>query len=115
MLKLLNALVMVPRFWRSIALGSARSVVLALIAGVWAVGAEAQSNSGDALTYTVGDWQSRLQNWLAQPTMTGDWGGLRTQLEDKGINWQTWLTAEPVRNFNGYKGVATACTHHLIV
>jgi len=40
--------------------------------------------------------------------MTGDWGGLRTQLEDKGINWQTWLTAEPVRNFNGYKGVTTA-------
>jgi hypothetical protein len=49
-----------------------------------------------------------LQDWLAQPTMTGDWGGLRTQLEDKGINWQTWLTAEPVRNFNGYKGVTTA-------
>jgi porin len=29
-------------------------------------------------------------------------------LQDNGINWQTWFTAEPVRNFNGYKGVTTA-------
>ena len=42
--------------------------------------------SAKSQTFELGD----LQNWLAQPTMTGDWGGLRSQLEDKGINWQTW-------------------------
>jgi porin len=108
---------------------TAQCAALAAVAGVWAVGAEAQTNSvgsqtnsigaqtnsvgaqtnsDGALTYSIGDWQSQLENWLAQPTMTGDWGGLRTRLEDKGINWQTWLTIEPVHNFGGFKGDTTA-------
>jgi porin len=107
---------------------------LALAAGIWATNVEAQvsstpaqpsgapaqtdtlagpdfgpspgagSNPSPSLQYSF----AGLENWLAQPTMTGDWGGLRTKLQDNGINWQTWLTAEPVRNFNGYKGVTTA-------
>jgi porin len=102
----------------------------ALVIGVWAVSAGAQtytlagpdlspspstttgaSISTGASTSTSTSLQTtlaNLQNWLAQPTMTGNWGGLRTRLEDNGINWQTWLTAEPVRNFNGYQGVTTA-------
>jgi hypothetical protein len=49
-----------------------------LIRAIVAFGTQAQ-------TYTIND----RENWLAQPTMTGDRGGLQTQLPDRGINWQT--------------------------
>ena len=73
-----------------------RYLAMALLALACAAGAQAQ-------TYGIGD----LQNWLAQPRGSGDWGGLRTRLEDMGIDWQTWFTGELVRNTAGYKGVAT--------
>jgi porin len=111
------------RFWFSAAIP--RDGRLWAGALVWLVAIALSPHAG-AQTYSVGDAFKNpaaaesmaspilddpladLQNWLAQPTMTGDWGGARTKLQDNGINWQTWLTAEPVRNFNGYKGVTTA-------
>ena len=52
---------------------------------------------------TAGD----LQSWLEQPTMTGDWGGLRTDLLDHGVNVQSSYVGEVARNTNGLHGVAT--------
>jgi porin len=51
---------------------------------------------------TAGD----LQSWLAQPTMTGDWGGLRSDLLDHGVNVQSSYVGEVARNTNGLHGVA---------
>jgi porin len=48
-----------------------------------------------------------LQDWLAQPAMSGEWGGQRTDLMNLGVNFQAWFTGEAVRNTAGYKGVAT--------
>jgi porin len=88
MLELLSDLVAVRR--------TAQCVALAVVAGVWVADAQAQ-------TYSVSD----LQNWLAQPAMSGDWGGERTDLMNLGVNFQAWFTGEAVRNTAGYKGVAT--------
>jgi porin len=53
------------------------------------------------------DAASDLDSWLTQPTMTGDWGGLRTDLMNLGINAQASYTGEVVRNTSGLHGVAT--------
>jgi porin len=60
-----------------------------------------------AQTLSTGD----LQSWLAQPTMSGDWGGWRKRLLDYGINFQVWYTSEIARNTNGLHGVATDYAH----
>src|SRR5580700_10164422 len=63
--------------------------------------------SAKAQTESEGD----LQSWLAQPTMSGDWGGLRSELLDRGINAQVLYTQEIGRNTNGLHGVATDYSH----
>jgi porin len=69
--------------------------------------ASALSASAQAQNLAPGN----LQDWLAQPTMTGDWGGLRSELLDHGINAQAWYTSEMARNTNGLNGVATDYAH----
>jgi porin len=63
----------------------------------------------NAQLYSTGD----LQTWLAQPTMTGDWGGLRPWLLEHGINLQPSYVFEVARNTNGLHGVATDYVHQL--
>jgi porin len=46
-----------------------------------------------------------FQNWLAQPTMTGDWGGLRTRLEHDGINIRASYVGNYAYNFSGGKRI----------
>jgi porin len=67
----------------------------------------AVATGAKAQTFGTGD----LQSWLAQPTMSGDWGGLRTELINQGINVQLWYTSEIARNTNGLHGVATDYAH----
>ncbi|EKE04017.1 MAG: Carbohydrate-selective porin [uncultured bacterium] len=45
--------------------------------------------------------QTPLEAWIRGDYATGDWGGLRTQLEDKGINIQTEYIMEPFMNLRG--------------
>jgi porin len=35
-----------------------------------------------------------LSDWLAQPTMTGDWGGVRTNLANEGVNFTGQLQSQ---------------------
>jgi porin len=42
-----------------------------------------------------------LENWLAQPTMTGDWGGLRTRLAQEGFNFHGSYIGEYAYSFSG--------------
>jgi porin len=48
-----------------------------------------------------------IQDWLAQPTMLGDWGGLRTDLEQDGISFDMSYIGDGQRNTNGLYGIAT--------
>jgi porin len=58
---------------------------------------------GDApLTVSLGQ---SLQNWLNQPTMTGDWGGLRTRLGEDGFNLRASYIGEYAYNFAGGKRI----------
>jgi porin len=73
---------------------------VALLCSASAVGARAQTvQSGD------------LESWLAQPTATADWGGLRSALLERGINLQASYIGEVARNTNGLHGVATDYVH----
>jgi porin len=45
--------------------------------------------------------QASVGSWLSQPTMTGDWGGTRTQLQDDGINLRAHWTTESAGNISG--------------
>lgn len=46
-----------------------------------------------------------FQNWLTWPTMTGDWGGLRTRLERDGINLRASYIGNSAYNFSGGKRI----------
>ena len=48
---------------------------------------------------------SAFQNWLTQPTMTGDWGGWRTRLEHEGINVRASYVGNYAYNFSGGKRI----------
>ena len=39
--------------------------------------------------------------------MTGDWGGIRTDLEQDGFNFSMSYTGDVQRNTNGLYGIAT--------
>jgi len=40
-------------------------------------------------------------DWLRQPTLTGDWGGTRSSLQDDGINLRAHWTTESAGNLSG--------------
>jgi porin len=40
-------------------------------------------------------------SWLSQPTMTGDWGGARSSLQDDGITLRAHYTTESAGNVSG--------------
>lgn len=46
-----------------------------------------------------------FENWLTQPTMTGDWGGLRTRLAQEGFNFRGSYIGEYAYNFAGGKRI----------
>jgi porin len=58
----------------------------------------------DASTVAPPD-QSFLQSFLTQPTMTGDWGGLRTRLAQEGFNFRASYIGEWAYNFSGGKRI----------
>ncbi|GGY20811.1 porin [Rhodanobacter panaciterrae] len=47
--------------------------------------------------------QATTDGWLGQPTMTGDWGGLRTELQNDGITLRAHWTTESAGNPSGGK------------
>ncbi|MDA5194449.1 carbohydrate porin [Govanella unica] len=51
--------------------------------------------------YTLPAMAQQASDWLSQPTMTGDWGGTRTQLQDDGINLRAHWTTESAGNVSG--------------
>lgn len=46
-----------------------------------------------------------LNTWLTQPTMTGDWGGLRTALDQAGFHFRASYIGEYAYNFSGGKRI----------
>src|SRR5215469_2530794 len=42
-----------------------------------------------------------FEDWLTQPTMTGDWGGLRTKLSEEGFDFNASYIGEYAYNFSG--------------
>jgi porin len=67
------------------------------------VPANATTQPGEApLTVSLGQ---SLQNWLTQPTMTGDWGGQRTRLGEDGFNLRASYIGEYAYNFAGGKRI----------
>jgi porin len=50
-------------------------------------------------------FQQSLENWLTQPTMTGDWGGLRTRLSQDGFNFRAAYIGEYAYSFSGGKRI----------
>jgi porin len=46
-----------------------------------------------------------FDNWLNQPTMTGDWGGLRTELSEAGFNFRASYIGELAYSFSGGKRI----------
>lgn len=53
-----------------------------------------------------------LQDWLAQPTMLGDWGGLRSDMLSLGITPYVVYIGEVGHNTNGLRGIATDYTQN---
>ncbi len=45
--------------------------------------------------------EQNFSDWLAQDTMTGNWGGVRTNLKDLGINLRAAYTSETAGNPTG--------------
>jgi porin len=46
-----------------------------------------------------------FDNWLTQPTMSGDWGGLRTRLAQDGFNFRGSYIGEYAYSFSGGKRI----------
>ena len=42
-----------------------------------------------------------FEDWLTQPTMTGNWGGLRTKLSEEGFDFNASYIGEYAYNFSG--------------
>lgn len=59
-------------------------------------------SSGAPPTVSLGQ---SLENWLTQPTMTGDWGGLRTKLSQEGFNFRGSYIGEYAYSFSGGKRI----------
>ena len=57
-------------------------------------------------TTTVSFGQS-LESWLTQPTMTGDWDGLRTRLSKDGFDFRAGYIGEYAHNFSGGERIGT--------
>jgi porin len=95
MFTFLRALLAARRLCLRYSLGTRRCCAAGVIVCAFTANANAQADETADL------------DWLAQPTMTGNWGGLRTDLMDHGVNFQAWFTGEAVHNTAGYKGVAT--------
>jgi len=53
--------------------------------------------------------------WLSQPTMTGDWGGTRTQLQDDGVNLRAHWTTESAGDLSGGRERTARYTQQLDV
>lgn len=53
----------------------------------------------------VASFGNLLENWLAQPTMTGDWGGVRTRLSEEGFNFRASYIGEYAYSFSGGKRI----------
>lgn len=66
--------------------------------------AQAQTAPADASIAAPQD-QSFFQSLLTQPTMTGDWGGLRTRLAQDGYNFRASYIGEWAYNFSGGKRI----------
>ncbi len=56
---------------------------------------------------------SSLDTWLEQPTMTGDWGGARGDLEDLGISPRAHFTSESAANTSGGKEQTVRSTEQI--
>lgn len=51
--------------------------------------------------------------WLSRPTLTGDWGGSRTQLQDDGVTLRAHWTTESAGNVSGGKYQTARYTQQL--
>lgn len=56
---------------------------------------------GGALWLGAPPAMAQQSGWLGQPTLTGDWGGTRTQLQDDGITLRAHWTTESAGNTSG--------------
>ena len=56
---------------------------------------------------------SSLDTWLNQPTMTGDWGGARSDLESLGIGLRAHFTSESAGNTTGGKEQTARSTEQI--
>ena len=75
----------------------------AMLCGGQAGHAQSQNPPADPpLTVSFGQ---ALENWLTQPTMTGDWGGLRTRLIQDGFTFRASYIGEYAYNFSGGKRI----------
>ncbi|MDR3532190.1 MAG: carbohydrate porin [Rhodopila sp.] len=85
-------------------------LALLSIAPLYSHEADAQQPPAGAVQPSSGttapQFSSFLQNWANQDTATGNWGGVRTSLEDFGINLRGHWTTESA--FNPVGGTAEA-------
>ncbi len=65
----------------------------------------AQSQTPPAEAPLTVSFGQSLEDWLTQPTMTGDWGGLRTTLVQDGFNFRASYIGEYAYNFSGGKRI----------
>jgi len=49
--------------------------------------------------------QQQPETWLTRPTLTGDWGGLRTRLLSEGFDFRAGYVNEYAYNFSGGTGI----------
>src|SRR5690348_3918989 len=56
---------------------------------------------------------SQLQGWMGQTTLTGDWGGLRTLLENLGVEPRAEFLTESAANPIGGRAQAARYTQEL--
>ncbi|CAM5535232.1 hypothetical protein RLIN73S_05838 [Rhodanobacter lindaniclasticus] len=56
---------------------------------------------GVLLLCTLPAMAQQSDSWLTRPTLTGDWGGTRTRLQDDGITLRAHWTTESAGNVSG--------------
>lgn len=99
--------------FHSVARPSCRAALLALAAGVWTVPAQArQAETADSQPLPLvpaGSSTTASQQGEVQPDfgLTGDWGGLRTDLDDIGIDVNASIWSEVASNVSGGDRKAT--------
>lgn len=97
--------------------------LLACAAMLWASQpgyAQSQTVPADAVHSSIGappadSFGQLLDQWLTQPTMTGDWGGLRTRLSQDGFNFRASYIGEYAYNFSGGKRIGGDYAQQLAV